>query len=249
MPKRGREPGGRRVALLASVRKAESRMVCRPLIVRRVARVAVRGKRIEPAIRMAASTSQAGVGARQWKTSVIISRRTPAGGAVALIAGMGEALTHVAGRRLIGGGVAGIAIRRNTPQSAARMAATAIQARVGARQRKTSVIVPRRAPAGDAVALIAGMGEALSHVAGRRLIGGGVTGIAVRRDSPQDAARMATGAVQSGMPAREPEEVVTHKRLLPAKRRVATLTVGRPSAGGMIRGGRPRQVGPVPRAD
>jgi hypothetical protein len=176
MPKRGREPGGRRVALLASVRKAESRMVCRPLIVRRVARVAVRGKRIEPAIRMAASTSQAGVGARQWKTSVIISRRTPAGGAVALIAGMGEAL---------------------------------------------------------------------SHVAGRRLIGGGVTGIAVRRDSPQDAARMATGAVQSGMPAREPEEVVTHKRLLPAKRRVATLTVGRPSAGGMIRGGRPRQVGPV----
>ncbi len=93
--------------------------------------------------------------------------------------------------------------------------------------------------------LLAGVREVVRHMAGRRLIVGGVARVAVRRDLAEDTARMAPGTVQSRMSAREREEVMTNKGPFPAQRRVATLTIRDPSAGGVVRGGRPRQVGPM----
>lgn len=116
---------------------------------------------------------------------------------------------------------------------------------MGARQRKYGMIVLGREPGRRAVALLAGMGEALSRVAGCSLVIGRVAGVTIRGDLPEDARRMAACTIQSPMPAREREEVVTHECPLPTERRVATLTIGGPSARGMIRRSRSRQVGPV----
>ncbi len=164
---------------------------------------------------------------------------------VALLASLWKAQRRVVRSPLIVCRMTGVAVGGKGTEIATRVTASAIEAGVGARQRKRRVLVPRRRPGGDAVALLASMGEALSHMAGRRLVVGGVTGIAVRRDWPKNTAGVAAGAVQSRMPAREREKVVTHKRLLPAERQVAALTIGGPSAGNMIRRRGARQVGPV----
>jgi len=115
---------------------------------------------------------------------------------------------------------------------------------VRARQRKC-MLERGRDPGGNAVALLTGVREALSHMAGRRLVVGGVTGVAGRRNWPEDAACVATDAIHSRVPAGEREEILTHKCPLPAERQVTAMTIGGPSAGGVIRRGGARQVRPV----
>ena len=95
------------------------------------------------------------------------------------------------------------------------------------------------------MALPTGMREALRRVAGRRLVAGGMTRVAIRRNLSENAARVAAGAVQPGMPTGEWEEVMAYKRPLPAERRVATLTIGDPSARGVVWGGCAGQIGPM----
>jgi hypothetical protein len=107
------------------------------------------------------------------------------------------------------------------------------------------VVVPRRQPTRDTVALLASMWEVVRHMTGRCLVVGGVARVAIRRNLAENAARMAADAVQSRVAAREREEVMADKRPFPPQGRVATLAIRNPSAGGMVRRGRPRQVGPV----
>ena len=152
---------------------------------------------------------------------------------------------RVVRRPLIVRRVTGVTVRGKRSERAARVATCAGQSGVDARQGEPRVVVPRREPARDAVALLTGVREAARYVAGRRLIIGTVARIAIGGNLPENTARMAARAVQSGMPARKWEEVVTNERPLPTERHVATLTTGRPAARRMVRGGSPRQVGTV----
>jgi hypothetical protein len=162
-----------------------------------------------------------------------------------LLARLRKAEGRVVRGALVIGCVARVAVRGKRPECAARVTTRAGQTGVRARQRKRGVVIVCREPSRGAVALLAGVREVVRDMAGRRLISGGVARIAIRGDLPENPARVAARAVQPRMAARQREEVVTHKGLVPAQRRVTALTAGRPSAGRMVRRGGPRQVGTV----
>lgn len=98
------------MTLPAILGEVEGHVVRRPLIVRRVTRIAIGRKRAERAVRVTLRAIQSGVRAGQREHGVLVPRREPAADAVALFAGMRETLRHVAGRRLVIGGMTGVAI-------------------------------------------------------------------------------------------------------------------------------------------
>ena len=165
---RGRRPGGCRMTLLARLRKAEGRVVRRPLIVRCMTGVTVRRKRPERAARVATRAIQTGMGARQGEPGVIVARREPGRDAVTLLTRVGKAVRHVTWRRLIIGGVARIAIRGDPPEHAARMAACAVQSRMSARKREEVVTHKGSVPAQRHVAALT-----TGRPSARRMVRGG----------------------------------------------------------------------------
>jgi hypothetical protein len=129
---RGWQPRCRAVALLAGVRERLSRMVGRPLIVRRVTGVAGRGDRAKRAARMTLGTIQTRMSSRERERCMLIRGRQPCRCAVALLAGVRERLSRMIGSPLVIRRVTCIAVGWNGPKCTAGMALSTVEAGVSA---------------------------------------------------------------------------------------------------------------------
>lgn len=148
-----RRPGRGAVALIAAVREVLGNMARCILEIRTVARIARGRQARKHAPRMALCAGQAGMAAGQGEGGMVDDCRRPGDCAVTLRTVVRIVLSNMVRSILEVGGMARIAVARQSCKGSSRMTLRTAHPGMASRQRKERVINNRRRPAANTMAL------------------------------------------------------------------------------------------------
>jgi len=217
----GRRPGHGAMALFAGLWEIQTDVIGSPGVVARVAGIAVRRDRREPATGMALGTKKATMTAGQSETSVVIGCRGPSRGTVTRLARLWETLTGVVRRAAVVAGVAIVAIRGDGTERTTCVALGAEQSTVTSCQGEDAVIVAGWRPGGAAVTRLTRVREIQADMIGCARVVRRMTGVAIRRDRSERPAGVTLGTVETAMTTGQHETTVIVRDGCPARGVVA----------------------------